>query len=211
MSKLLWLTPVLALVLGGCGNSQSVDKPAAEVYSMLASLPSDADALSLATRYPGTAYYVEPGNGKLVWHFSRDGTGEYGRYIAEISENGPNKSTVSTHFEDGPADTNLTFLDKVAQIALDASIAAVLQGKPVDRSVVQTEITQAMVSNPVSAQIAAIETVSDEIDRQAPPDSCEEGTEKEQSSWVCEKHGKDINGDTGVITDAETGEVLGHR
>src|SRR6185295_17694900 len=146
------------------------------------------NALSLATSYPGTSYYVEPGDQKVTWHFARVGTGEYGRYVAEISEDGPNKSTVSTHFEDGPADPTLSFLDKVAEIAMDASVTAALQGKAVDKSAVQSQIAQQMVSNPIAAQTAVIETVSDEIDRQAPPDTCKTGTPKEQNSWVCQKH-----------------------
>lgn len=203
-----WLAPLSALVLAACADKQSVDRPASEVYTILTSLPSDSDAVSLATRFPGTSYFIEPAPGKVVWHFVREGSGEYGRYIAEISEDGPTKSTVATHFEDGPADSNLSFLDTVAKIALDASVTAALQGKAVDRSAVQSQITQQMVSNPLAAHTAAIETVADEMDRMAPPDKCETGTPEEQDSWVCQKHGKNINGDTGVVTDAETGEVL---
>jgi hypothetical protein len=210
MTRVHWLAPLSALILAGCGNSQSVDRPAAEVYMTLLSLPSDASAVSLATSYPGTSSYVEPAAGKVIWHFMRDGSGEYGRYVAEVEESGAAKSTVTTYFEDGPADSNLPFLDKVAQIALDASVTAALQQKPVDRSAVQSQIARQMVSDPIAAQTAAIETVSDEMQRDAPPDTCKTGTAEERNSWVCKKHGTDINGDTGVVTDAETGQVIRH-
>jgi len=115
-----------ALALTACGNSQSANLPAQQVQAMLVSLPNEANALSLATSYPGTSYYVEPGDQKVTWHFARVGTGEYGRDVAEISEVGPDKSTVSTHFEDGPADPSLSFLEKVAEIAMDARVTEAL-------------------------------------------------------------------------------------
>jgi len=211
MRKLVWFAPLSALALVGCSETQSVDKPLADVQTMLVSLPSDANAMPLATRFPGTSYYVEPATNKVVWHFVREGTGEYARYVAELSEDGPGKTSVSTYLEDGPADSNLSFLDDVAKLAGDASVAAALHGTPVDRSAVQQQIAQQMVNNPLAAQITTIETVADEMDRLAPPDKCKTGTQKEMNSWVCQKHGKNINGDTGVITDAETGEVIGHQ
>lgn len=211
MLKLVWLTPLSALTLAGCSDSQSVDKPLAEVYMILTSLPGDANAMSLATRFPGTSYYVEPADHKVTWHFVRDGKGEYARYVAELTEDGPNTTKISTHLEDGPADSNLSFLDDVAKIAADASITAALHGNSVDRSAVQQQITQQMISNPLASQITTIETVSDEMQKEAPPDRCKTGTPEEQNSWVCQKHGSDINGDTGEITDAETGKVIGHR
>jgi hypothetical protein len=207
----VWLAPLSALAFAGCSESQSVEKPYAEAFAALTSMPGDADAMSLATRFPGTSFYIEPTDHKVIWHFVRDGTGEYARYVAELSEDGPNKTTVSTHLEDGPADSNLSFLDTVAKIAGDASVTAALHGTAVDRSAIQQQIAQEMIKNPLASQITTIETVSDEMKKQAPADSCKTGTPKEQSSWVCQKHGSDINGDTGVITDAETGEVTGHQ
>jgi hypothetical protein len=212
MRKLRLLMLLPALTLAACGaDTLTVDKPFAEVYATLISLPGDANAMSLATSYPGTSYYVEPADHKVTWHFVRDGKGEYATYVAELTEDGPNKTKVSTHLEDGPADTNLSFLDKVAKIAADASVAAALGSGQVDKSAVQQQIAQQMVSDPLAAQTAAIETVSDEMDKEAPPDTCKTGTPKEQNSWVCQKHGTDINGDTGEIKDAETGEVVGHQ
>ena len=160
-----------ALLLASCGQdqSQTVDLSVAEVQTLLLQLPGDADAMSLATRYPGTSYRVEPAADQVVWIFMRDGTGEYGRYIAELSADGPNKTIVTTRFNDGPADPNLTFLDDVAKIAADASVAAALQARPVDMATVQNEITQTMMKNPMAAHTAAVETVSDE-----PPDPCDD-------------------------------------
>ena len=78
---------VMALALAGCGNSQTIEKPVAQVLLTLSSLPGDADAMSLATTMPGTSYWVEPGANKVVWHFMNQ-SGEYGRYVAELSEAG---------------------------------------------------------------------------------------------------------------------------
>jgi hypothetical protein len=181
-----WFAPFMALTLAGCGKSQTVDKPLAEVQMTLSSLPADADAMSLATSIPGTGFWVEPLAGKVVWHFTRQ-SGEYGRYVAELSEDGPSKTTVTTHFEDGPADSGLKFLDEIAVIAGDASVAAALQGRAVDRSGVKAQISQHIASNPMAAQVQVIETVADEMDRMAPPDRCKTGTTKEMNSWVCQK------------------------
>lgn len=181
-----WFAPVVALALAGCGKSQTVDKPLAEVQMTLSSLPADADAMSLATSTPGTGFWVEPLPGKVVWHFTRP-SGEYGRYVAELSEDGPSKTTVTTHFEDGPADLGLKFLDEIAIIAGDASVAAALQGRAVDRSGVQAAISQHIANNPVAAMATTMESVADEMDRMAPPDKCKTGTPKEMNSWVCQK------------------------
>jgi hypothetical protein len=195
------------LALAACGQSQSVDKPMAEVYMTLSSLPADADAMSLATAVlPGTSYWVEPvGANKIVWHFKRE-AGEYGRYVAELSEDGPGKTTVATHFEDGETGANMAFLRDIAKLAGDASIRAALTGQPVDRAAVQAQIRQQIASNPVAAQIATIETVSDEMHRMAPPDKCKTGTSAEMNSWVCQKHGHTIDAN-GVIRRSDTGAI----
>ena len=210
MIKSAWFAPVaaLALALAACGQSQSVDKPMGEVYATLSSLPADADAMSIATAaFPGTSYWVEPmGDHKIVWHFKRD-AGEYGRYVAELSADGPNKTTVRTWFENGD-DSALPFLRDIARSAGDASIKAALTGQPVEQSAIQNQVRQVIASNPVAAQVAVIETVSDRMQKMAPPDKCKTGTPQEMNSWVCQRHGHDINGDTGVITRTDTGEVV---
>jgi hypothetical protein len=176
----------MALALAGCGKSQTVEKPMAQVAMTLSSMPGDADAMSLATAMPGTSYWVEPTSNKVVWHFMRP-SGEYGRYVAELSEAGSDKTRVTTHFEDGPADPNLRFLDDIATIAGDASVAAALDGRAVDRSGVQAKIRERIASDPMASQVEVIEHVADEIDRMAPPDTCKTGTPKEMNSWVCQK------------------------
>jgi len=204
--KFAWLAPLLALALAACGQSQSVDKPIGEVHATLSSLPADADAMSIATSaFPGTSYWAEPsGDNKIVWHFKRD-AGEYGRYVAELSADGPNKTTVRTWFENGD-DSSLPFLRDIARSAGDASIKAALAGQPVDRSGIEAEIRRRIASNPVAAQVAVIETVSDRMDKMAPPDKCKTGTTQEMNSWVCQKHGHTIGAD-GVIRRADTGEI----
>lgn len=177
---------VMALALAGCGKSQTVDKPLAQVLVTLSSLPGDADAMSLATTMPGTSFWVEPGANKVVWHFMHQ-SGEYGRYVAELSEAGADRTRVSTHFEDGPAAPNMRFLDDIAKIAGDASVAAALEGHAVDRSGVQAKIRERIGSDPVASQVEVIEHVADEMDRMAPPDTCKTGTPKEMDSWVCQK------------------------
>jgi hypothetical protein len=206
--KFAWLAPWVALALAACGQKQSVDKPMAEVYSTLTSLPADADAMALATTFSDTAYFVEPaGDSKVVWHFQRNGA-DYGRYVAELSADGPAKTTVTTHFENGSIDSNLGFLRDVAKIASAASVTAALEGHAVDRSGVQSQISQLIASNPVAAQVQVIETVSDRMDQMAPPDTCKYGTPKEMNRPACQRHGHDINGDTGVITRSDTGQVV---
>lgn len=208
MRQFAWLAPLVALALAACGQSQSVDKPMAEVYSTLTSMPAEADAMPLATTFSGTAYYVEPaGDNKVVWHFTRGG-GDYGRYVAELAPDGPGKTKVTTHFENGNIDSNLGFLRDIAKLASEASVRAALEGHAVDRSGVQSQISQMIASNPVASQVQVIETVSDRMDQMAPPDPCKYGSPKEQNSYVCQRHGHDINGDTGVITRSDTGQVV---
>lgn len=186
MHNRFWITLLMALAMTGCGNFQTVDKPAAQVYMTLSSLPTEADAMSLATTVPGTSYWVEPAANKVVWHFMRP-NGEYGRYVVELSEAGSDRTRVRTRFEDGPADPGLRFLDEIATIAGDASVAAALQGRAVDRGAVQAAINQHIASDPMAAMATTMENVADEMDRMAPPDRCKTGTPKEMNSWVCQK------------------------
>src|SRR6478672_3529202 len=124
VSKFRWFAALVALALAACGQSQSVEKPMAEVYATLTSLPADADAMALATTFSGTAYYVEPaGDNKVVWHFQHNGA-DYGRYVAELSASGPKTTKVTTHFENGSIDSNLGFLRDIAKIAGEASVRA---------------------------------------------------------------------------------------
>jgi hypothetical protein len=182
----IWFAPLVALALVGCGKSQTVDKPMAQVSMLLSSLPGDADAMSLATTVPGTSYWVEPTANKVIWHFMRP-SGEYGRYVVDLSETGSDKTRISTHFEDGPADPKMRFLDDIATIAGDASVAAALQGRAVDRSGVQAKIRERIASDPVASMATTMESVADEMDRMAPPDRCKTGTPEEMNSWVCQK------------------------
>jgi hypothetical protein len=207
VSRISWWAPLLALALVACGQKHSVDKPIAEVYTALASMPADADAMALATIFPGTSYYVDPASAsKVVWHFQRKGA-DYGRYVAELAADGPARTTVTTHFEEGESETNLSFLRDIARIAGDASVTAALEGKAVDRAAVQAEIRQHIASNPMAAQMATIQTVSDEMDRMAPPDTCKTGTPEEMNRLACQRHGHTIDAN-GVITRSDTGQVV---
>ncbi|HKX92270.1 MAG TPA: hypothetical protein VJM15_07585 [Sphingomicrobium sp.] len=201
----MWLAPLVAVVVVACGEKHSVDRPMAEVLTMLSSLPSDADAMSLATSFPGTSYWVEPTPDKVVWHFTR-ASGEYGRYVAKLSADGPNRTTVTTYIEESGSDANLVFLRDIAKVAGDASVVAALEGRPVDRVAVQRQIQKMIGDNPVAAQMAAIQTVAEEMDRLAPPDPCETGNAEQRNSRVCQDHGHDISAD-GTIRRSDTGEI----
>jgi hypothetical protein len=132
-----------------------------------------ADAMSLATKFPGTAYYLEPDGGRLIWHFQQNGK-DYGRFVTTLKEDGPKATYVATSFEnatDAPAADNLGFLRDIAKIAGEASIAAALSGTSVDRSAVEQRILAQVSADPMAAHAAAIETVSAEMDRLAPGNS----------------------------------------
>lgn len=201
----MWLAPLAALVLAACGQTQSVDRPLPEVLTTLSSLPGDANAMSLATSFPGTSYWVEPTADKVIWHFTRE-SGEYGRYVAELDADGPSKTTVTTYIEEVGSDANLAFLRDIAKVAGDASVAAALEGRAVDRIAVENQIHKMIADNPVAAQMAAIQTVAEEMNRMAPPDTCKTGTAEQRNSWVCQKHGHTIDAN-GTIRRADTGEV----
>lgn len=153
--------------LAACGNSQRVERSLTDVHATLASLPADADAIAVATTFPGTDYFVEDQGDQLIWHF-RHQAQDYGRFVAKLSQDGPNATTVSTHFENASdaADAgNLAFLRQIAAKASEASISAALSGRSVDRSSLQQEIQAEVAKNPMAAQTAVIQTVGDEIDR----------------------------------------------
>ena len=178
---------VMALALAGCGKSQTVEKPVAQVlYDAVE--PARRRGRDVAgdhhARAPVTGSSRRPN--KVVWHFMRQ-SGEYGRYVAELSEAGANKTTVTTHFEDGPADPNLRFLDDIATIAGDASVAAALEGHAVDRSGVQAKIRERIASDPVASQAKSWNMSPTRWTEWPRPTRCKTGTPKEMNSWVCQK------------------------
>ena len=170
------LAPLAAMILlAACSGGRHVDKPLNEVYVMLTSMPAEANAMALATTFPGTSHYLQPDGGRLIWHFTHQGK-DYGRFVAILREDGPNATVVSTAFEqanDAELSAKLGFLRKMARKAGDESVAAALEGRAVDRLAFQEEMKQMVLSDPMAAQMAAIETVGAEMDRLAPPDPCD--------------------------------------
>jgi hypothetical protein len=167
------VVPLLALLLAACGsNAQRVEQPIGEVFASLADMRSDANAMPLATRLPGTRSQVEQTESEVVWRFTQHGE-EYGRFIAALAADGPAATNVTTRYEPVPNRGDLAFLHNVAQAAGEASVAAALAQQPVDMAALEQQISQIAVTNPVAAQIAVIETVSDEMDARAPPDPCD--------------------------------------
>lgn len=166
--KLSLVAPVLALLfLAACSNAQRVERPLDDVHATLASMPADANAMELATDFPGTDYYLEPDGGRLIWHFRHNGR-DYGRFVATVREDGPGATKVSTHFEkadDAQIAGKLEFLRDIARMAAEASIAAALSGRAVDRAALQEQIRTQMVQDPTAAYTAVVETVSADMDR----------------------------------------------
>ena len=164
-----------SLSLAACDDAERVERPYADVYATLASLPAEADVIDLATTLPGTDSWLETRPGQLTWHFTHDGK-DYGRFLVTVAEDGASATEVSTIFEesdDAAASARLGFLREMARKAGDASVAAALSGRPADRSALQQEMAQLLMSDPMAAQVAVIETVGSEMDRLAPPDPCD--------------------------------------
>ncbi len=173
MGKVWVSVAAAALLLAACGKSETrIEQPSIDVYAMLSSLPQDANALPLATSYPGSSFYLDPQPDKLVWHFTHQGI-EYGRMIAEVTPDGAAATDVSYYFEDvhdNPAVERFHFLRDVARIAAEASVEAALQRRPVDLAAVQAGIDKVYANNPVANQMKMIDTISERMDEMAPPD-----------------------------------------
>ena len=164
-----------SLSLAACDNAERVERPYADVYATLASMPAEADVMDLATTFPGTDSWLENRPGQLTWHFTHEGK-DYGRFLVTLAEDGASATKVSTSFEeanDAAASARLGFLRQMARKAGEASVAAALTGRPADRTALQQEMTQLIMSDPMAAQVAVIETVGSEMDRLAPEDPCD--------------------------------------
>lgn len=167
--KTILFTPMTALLLlAACRNAQRVERPMDDVHGTLASIPADADAMELATTYPGTDYLLEQDGGRLIWHFRHNGQ-DYGRFVATLKEDGPAATKVSTRFEnadDAELADKLGFLRDVARITAEASVAAALSGRAVDRAALQQQIGTQMVQDPTGAYTAAVEMIRSDLDRE---------------------------------------------
>lgn len=165
-----------AMLLAACGKSSTrVEQPFVDVYGLLAGLPAEANAMPLATDYPGSSVALEPRTDQLIWHFTHQGI-EYGRMIAEIAKDGEQATKVTTHFEDvrdNPVVAKFDFLRKTARIAAEASLAAALGRHSVDQVAVRAEINQVYAANPVAMQMKTFEGISEQMSKMAPPDPSE--------------------------------------
>jgi hypothetical protein len=164
------LVPLAALLLVvACGDTRRVEQPLTDVSSMLMSLPGEADALKLATPFPGTAYYLEPQGDRLIWHFTKEGK-DYGRFIAALKEDGSSATKVSTWFEsadDAKGSANLGFLRKIARIAGEESVHAALDHRAIDRQELRQRLISEAGKDPLGAATATMQSVGDEMDRLA--------------------------------------------
>ena len=161
------LAPIAALLLlAACNDGQRIERPLTDVHASLVSMPAGADVMSSATVFPGTAYYLQPDGGRLIWHFTLNGK-DYARFVATLREDGPSATSVSTQLEpvDDADAKNLEFLRDIARIAGEASVAAALSGRPADREAIENRIVEQVARDPLSAQTAVIETVHSEMDR----------------------------------------------
>ena len=179
--RLIAAFAVLLLAACGGGETRRVEKPVGEVRATLASMPAEADVMDMAVAFPGTTYFLEAGGDQLTWHFTHNGQ-DYGRFVAELEEDGPGATTLTTRFEnasDAELAGDLEFLRKVARQAAETSVIAALSGRSVDREAFGRQFAALMATNPLAAQKALVTTLADQMNRvaadmdsMAPEDPC---------------------------------------
>lgn len=165
---------VCLVFLAACtGAERVVNEPMASVSAKLLAMPQASDATKFALQTPETSVYVAPEGDRVVWHFTQRGR-DYCRFYAELREDGASKTRVRTRSELAPdaADAIVaeggrrpdhSYLCNMARLAGEESVAATLQGRPVDNQAMLRRVRVAVAANP----LAVGRTASDAMDEAA--------------------------------------------
>ena len=136
MSRRILALAVAIALLGGCSGEidRTVQRSPGDVEAILQSADSDK-ALALAAHVPGAGHWIEPGAGRVVWHFTLEGK-DYARMNVSLAENGPGTTRVTSAFEEvnDAAGQGLPYLREVAKAVGEETAAAAIEGRPVDQA-----------------------------------------------------------------------------
>lgn len=164
MYRSVVMSAVAAVSLTGCGElfGDLVKQPPAAVIGMIYNMPPDKNLMRLPEHFPGARMYVTTTPKGVVWTYRLNGV-DACRFTARVKEETPQSAVVWTESED-ISDDDETFLCNAVKIAGEESVAATLEGRPVDRSKLEAEMASATINNFGSIQ----RTIGDEMVKNAP-------------------------------------------
>jgi len=177
MGRKLQLAACCLVALGACseGAKRVVNEPLASVASKLVAMPQASDATRFALQTPETSVYVtpenEPDGERLVWHFTQRGR-DYCRFYAELREEGPGKTVVRTWSEkatdaadaivaEGGRRPDHTYLCRMARLAVDESVSATLEGRPIDNQAMMQRVRATVAADPLAVGRTAADTMDE--------------------------------------------------
>ena len=166
---------VCLVFLGACtgGTERVVNEPLASISAKLVAMPQASDATRFALQVPESSVYVAPEGDRVVWHFTQRGR-DYCRFYAELRQEGAAKTRVRTRSEiaadaadaivaEGGRRPDHTYLCNMARLAGEESVAATLQGRPVDSEAMLRRIRVTVAADP----LAVGRTAADAMDEAA--------------------------------------------
>jgi hypothetical protein len=164
MNRSVAMSAVAAVSLAGCGElfGDLVQQPPAAVTNMLYNIPPDKNLMRMPEYFPGAHMMVKTTKEGVVWTYVRGGVNVC-QFTARVKEETATSAVVWTESED-ISDDGETFLCNAVRIAGEESVAATLEGRPVDRSRLDAELAAAAVKNFGSIQ----KTLAEEIVKNAP-------------------------------------------
>ena len=168
---------LVLLVACSGGAERVVNEPLVSVAAKLVAMPQASDATRFALQTPESSVYVapenEPDGERVVWHFTQRGQ-DYCRFYAELRQEGAAKTRVRTRSEiasdaadaivaEGGKRPDHTYLCNMARLAGEESVAATLEGRPVDNEAMLHRIRVAVAADP----LAVGRTAADAMDEAA--------------------------------------------
>jgi hypothetical protein len=147
MSRAVLLSIPACLMLGACGElfGDLVQQPRDATIMMVYNMPSADNLMMLPQRFPNVTVRAGTSEEGVVWTYLMDGK-EACRFTAHVKEETPTSSVVWTEMDDVSAEGE-GYLCETVRIAGEESVAAVLEGRPVNRQAVEAAIAAAMVNN----------------------------------------------------------------
>ena len=131
---------VVAVLLSACSsNERTIDQSAADLRAMI---QANDEALSLTHYLPRSGHRTEHVADGLIWHFTLDDK-DYARMIISLKPKGAQSTSVSSTFEavdDATGKHGIAFLRRTAEMASAEVLAATLEGRRVDRELLQSQL-----------------------------------------------------------------------
>jgi len=157
MLRCISISLAAATFLSACSlGGRTVERPAEEVRAMI---QANEKELTLTHFLPSANHKTEHLPDGLVWHFTLNDR-DYARMVISFQPRGGQSTSVSSSFEavNDALGGGIPFLRKTAKATSEEILTATLEGRPVNRALLQEQLNILAAKDPQLVARAYMET-----------------------------------------------------